>query len=155
MITDLSPITEQDKKEICYWRYEGVYSVYNLPSYAELKDSHVAFMHPEKEKNYYVFRKHDKLIGYVNILEKPTGIFIGIGIAPNLCGQGYGRQILSEAVTISKELYPQKVPYLEVRSWNNRAIQCYKSAGFQIDGQPYFIKTRTGTAEFYRMVYVL
>ena len=55
MITDLSPITEQDKKEICYWRYEGVYSVYNLPSYAELKGSHVAFMHPEKEKNIMFF----------------------------------------------------------------------------------------------------
>jgi len=36
---------------------------------------------------------------------------------------------------ISKKLYPDKPLYLEVRTWNIRAVKCYQKAGFRIDGQ--------------------
>ena len=44
----LEPITCQDKLEICSWKYEGVYSVYNLPPYQELAKRQMAFAHPKK-----------------------------------------------------------------------------------------------------------
>ena len=79
---ELIPITELDKQEICGWHYQGLYQIYNLPSYAEMKVSSMGFASPEKEKNFYVWRENGHLIGYVNLLEKPDGIFIGIGIQP-------------------------------------------------------------------------
>ena len=50
---ELIPITELDKQEICGWHYQGLYQIYNLPSYAEMKVSSMGFASPEKEKNFY------------------------------------------------------------------------------------------------------
>lgn len=33
-----SYLAEDDKKEICSWKYEGDYEIYNLPSYEEMKN---------------------------------------------------------------------------------------------------------------------
>ena len=55
------------------------------------------------------------------------------------------------AAEISKKRYPNKPLYLEVRTWNTRAIKCYEKAGFQIDGEPYALTTGIGTGMFYRM----
>jgi len=49
---ELIPITELDKQEICGWHYQGLYQIYNLPSYAEMKVSSMGFASPEKEKNF-------------------------------------------------------------------------------------------------------
>ena len=32
------PLTEADKREICDWKYEGEYELYNLPSYEEMRE---------------------------------------------------------------------------------------------------------------------
>lgn len=150
---ELIPITEPDKQEICGWHYQGLYQIYNLPSYAEMKVSSMGFASPEKEKNFYIWRENGHLIGYVNLLEKPDGIFIGIGIQPTLCGQHYGRRLLTEAVRLAQELYPGKTLYLEVRTWNQRAVRCYEHVGFVLDGAPYTQTTGVGTDKFYRMVF--
>ena len=57
-----------------------------------------------------------------------------------------------EAYKISKKLYPGKPLYLEVRTWNKRAVKCYQSAGYTTDGEPYELTTSIGRGEFYRMV---
>ena len=121
-------LTEDDKQQICAWKYTGEY------------------------KNYFAFLDEDVLVGFVNILEKDTEVFIGIGVDPVLCGKHYGRRMLEEAYHISKRLYLEKPLYLEVRSWNMRAIMCYKNAGFHIDGEQYELTTGIGTGTFFRMV---
>lgn len=145
-------LTEDDKKQICSWRYEGEYEIYNLPSYEEVKARQNGFMNPKNEKNYYAFFDENVLAGFVNISEMEAEVFIGIGVAPPLCGKHYGRMILDEAYRISKQLYPKKPLYLEVRTWNKRAVNCYKSAGFYIDGEPFERTTEIGTGTFFRMV---
>lgn len=52
----------------------------------------------------------------------------------------------------SKKLYPNKPLYLEVRTWNTRAVKYYEKAGFRIDGQAYELTTGIGTGTFYRMI---
>ena len=64
------PLTDEDKKEICQWKYEDEYSIYNLPSYEYLKGSKSGFMNPDKENNYHVFKNGDDIIGYINLSEK-------------------------------------------------------------------------------------
>ena len=53
---------------------------------------------------------------------------------------------------ISKKLYPSKPLYLEVRTWNMRAVNCYKKAGFEIVGESFTMETLMGTGTFYRMI---
>lgn len=66
---------------------------------------------------------NDAFVGYTNIREKEKGVFIGIGVKPDMCGKGYGKLILKEVYIISKELYPNKPLYLEVRAWNDHKNQ--------------------------------
>lgn len=145
-------LTEEDKRQICSWNYEGIYALYNLPSYEVMKEKQQGFLNPKRAKNYLAFLDAEVLVGFVNILEEEAEVFIGIGVNPALCGQHYGRRILEEAYNLSKRLYPEKPLYLEVRSWNQRAISCYQHAGFHIDGEPYEMTTSIGPGTFYRMV---
>ena len=70
----------------------------------------------------------------------------------NLCNKHYGQRMLLITYEISKKLYPDKPLYLEVRTWNIRAVKCYQKAGFRIDGQAYELTTGIGTGTFYRMI---
>ena len=145
-------LTEEDKKQICQWKYEGEYEVYNFPSYEEMSERGMGFMNPDKEKNFLGFFERDRLVGFLNVLEEEKEVFIGIGVEPSLCGKHYGRRMLEAAYIISKQRDSRKPLYLEVRTWNARAIKCYQNAGFSIDGEPYEITTPMGKGMFYRMI---
>lgn len=145
-------LPEEAKREICAWRYGGAYAIYDLPDYEEIKARQTGFMDPKREKNYFGFWHENALVGYVNLQEEEQGISIGIGVKPELCGKHYGRRILLTACALCQKRYPDKPVYLEVRTWNERAIQCYEKAGFQIAGQAYELTTGIGTGTFYRMI---
>lgn len=144
-------LCEQDKKEICSWKYDEEYKIYNLPSYEEMKEKALGFTNPKREKNYRGFYDSKELVGFTNILEEEHEVFIGIGVNPKLCNRGYGQLILIESYKLSKQLYPNKPLYLEVRTWNKRAINCYKKAGFKIDGDSFEMNTGIGSGTFYKM----
>lgn len=146
-------MTEAEKKMVCSWKYPDEYAIYNLPSYEEMKAQKLGFMNPDSEKNYYSFYDKNIYVGFVNILEEAEEVFIGIGTNPACCDKGYGQQMLQTAYEISKESYPAKPLYLEVREWNKRAIRCYEKAGFEIDGAPYQLETDIGLGTFYRMMH--
>lgn len=145
-------MTDDDKRLICNWKYEGDYAIYNYPSYEEMKRNREGFMAPGTEHNWITFLDGDERVGFVNILEEATEVFIGIGVNPSLCGRHYGRRMLETAAQISGKRYPGKPLYLEVRTWNKRAVNCYQSAGFHIEGNPYELITGIGKGVFFRMV---
>lgn len=144
-------ITDSEKKIICGWNYPEDFAVYNLHPYEQMKQEKKGFFDPEREKNYYTFYEEKTLIGYTNITEGEHGICIGIGIEPELCGMRYGQKILNLVSSIVLQNYPQKSEYLEVRTWNRRAIRCYLRAGFQIEGPAFEKQTPDGSDFFYRM----
>lgn len=149
---DIRYLSEQEKMEICSWKYDKEYEIYNLPSYEEMKEKGLGFMNPKSEKHYRGYIDDEVLVGFTNILEEEHEVFIGIGVNPKLCNKGYGQLILNESYKLSKQLYPNKPLYLEVRTWNKRAINCYKKAGFKIVGDPFEMKTGIGLGTFYRMI---
>lgn len=117
-----------------------------------MKEKGFAFGNPERDKNFYSFVENGRLIGFVNILEEEKEVFIGIGVDPNCCGHGYGQKILELAAEISRKNTPGKPLYLEVRTWNRRAVCCYEKAGFKIDGDEIRQETSIGEGRFYRMI---
>ena len=146
-------MTEQEKELASSWQYEGEYAIYNEPSYQEQKEKGIGFGNPARDKNFYAYCDGQELVGFTNILEEQQAVFIGSGVRPDLCGQGYGQQMMKLAQTISQTLYPGKPLYLEVRSWNRRAIRCYEKAGFVAEGEPFIQRTPIGEGEFIRMVW--
>lgn len=129
------PITQEEKQEICTWRYPGEYSIYNQPPYQEMVRRGYGYCNPQREGNFFSFREDGRLVGFVNLLEEQERVFVGIGVAPQLCGRGYGRAILALAGELSRRRSPGKPLYLEVRSWNRRAISCYRRAGFSPEAE--------------------
>lgn len=63
-------LTEDAKREICAWKYDGGYAIYNLPSYAQMQAQQTGFMSEKATHNYYGFWDEDELVGFVNILEE-------------------------------------------------------------------------------------
>lgn len=145
-------LTPEDKAELCAWHYEGEYAAYDFPPIEEILEKQMYFMNPSQEKNYLGWVVDDVLIGFTNLLEEDAGVFVGIGVNPAYTGQGWGKRILCAAYQLSKARCPGKPLYLEVRTWNKRAVRCYEGAGFAIDGEPYEMTTGMGPGIFYRMV---
>jgi len=146
------PLTEADKRAICAWDYPGEYALYNLPSYEEMQEKQRGFCHPQRAANYHGFSEGETLVGYIHLREEEKEVFVGVGVHPALCGKGYGQQLLAQTRPLAQTLYPGKPLYLQVRTWNARAIRCYERAGFRIDGDAFEQVTGSGKGTFYRMI---
>lgn len=142
--------TEEEKILIMEWKYEGEYSVYNAEPNEEQKKKGFGFANPQN--HFYSFYDEKKLIGFINLYEEETEVFFGIGVKPEECGKGYGSQMTETACKISRRLFPGKPLYLEVRTWNQRAVRCYEKAGFHIVGEPIRQTTSAGEGVFYHMI---
>ena len=144
-------MTEEEKYGICQWKCSGEYAIYDGMPYEEQKKRGFGFANPQNRL--YAFHDGTKLVGFINLFEEEKEVFFGIGVSPEECGRGYGQQMTQKACEISQRLFPGKPMYLEVRTWNTRAVKCYEKAGFCIQGEPIRQATPIGEGVFYHMVY--
>lgn len=146
-------LSEEHAKEISNWRYTGEYLIYNLPSWDIMVREKYSLTDTVKRERYIGYTNENaELVGFVNLLDEGDKVVFGIGINPNYCGKGIGKIITNKALIESQKRFTNKPVVLEVRTWNERAINCYKSQGFNI------IKTKQqqtyiGFDEFYIMRY--
>ena len=149
MLTFHNVLTEEEKAQICQWQYHGEYAIYNVKP-----NGKTGIYNPENQTNYYAFYDDDVFVGYINLIERNNKFSIGIAVKPQLCGNGYGTQMLKICCEIACSINPVKPLGLQVRSWNRRAIHCYEKTGFVISGDEYELTTPSGKGMFYRMVKV-
>lgn len=119
-------------KQISLWNYEGEYEIYNLPSYEEMKEKKYGIVNPERANDYICYLHENKeAVAYASMKKmEDKRIFFGIGLKPDNCGKGMGIYFLKDSLDDIKSKYPESIIYLEVRSWNKRAINSYKKIGF-------------------------
>lgn len=141
--------TEEEKRILCTWTYEGEYAIYNALLYDVQRAEQRGFANPKN--NYYSFYDGERLIGYINLVEEAAEVLFGVAVHPRYCSRGYGQAICKAACALSQELYPDKPVALEVRTWNTRAIRCYERAGFRIIGEPVVKTAPGGEGAFFRM----
>lgn len=146
-------MTEKEKYDICNWKYEDEYSIYNLMHYDLMKKNNLFLADiNNKSRLLYSFYDNKNLVGFINLKDTETGIFLGIGVNPLYCNKGYGKEIINISSVIAKEKFNKNNLYLEIRTWNKRAICCYKKSGFEIIGTAFMQKTNIGYGEFFRMI---
>ena len=124
---------EKYARQIVDWNYEEKYSEYNLPSYEECKEKNYGITRKDKKDNYIVYILDDIVLFYLTI--KPISdnkVYIGVGLKPEYCGKGFGKYFLEDSIKEIKTRYPKSVLFLEVRSWNKRAIKSYERLGFKV-----------------------
>lgn len=125
----IQPMTEKHAEDICQWRYDGIYAVYNLT-----EDS----FHELLNGDYYSCMKGHFLIGFfcfgrsaqIPTAEKDVykypALDIGLGLRPELCGKGLGKEFLGAGIQFSRA----QILRLSVASFNKRAVNLYRSLGF-------------------------
>lgn len=149
---ELKILSEEDARQICTWKYDNEYSIYNLSDWEIVKKNVWDLAIKEKrEKEYISVIFDNELIAYGRISEKEDIALIGIGIKPELCGKGHGKNIMELLVQESEKRYIKHTIALEVRSFNKRALSCYKKVGIKVKDR-YIKKTSNGKEdEFYYM----
>ena len=148
----LEILTEAQARQICFWKYEGIYSIYNFPDWDTLNKQRWGITIEEKRKNEFtaVIDESNNLCGYIKFVENKDFVLVGLGLKPSLCGQGLGNIIMELLKNECKKRYGNKRIALEVRSFNKRAIKCYERAGFKIT-DVYQKDTLIGSDEFIKM----
>lgn len=86
-------MTAEAAKQICSWRYEPPYDVYDYLTYETALNEQAAITKTENAHNYLCFWNDVTLVAYTSIILKDDRVYIGVGIAPQFCGKGFGKYI--------------------------------------------------------------
>lgn len=149
----LESLTENYAKQICNWKYDNEYSIYNFPEWDIIVKQNWAIAIEIKRQSQFlaVINELGDLCGYIRFIDNNECVLIGLGLKPFLCGQGLGDSIMALLKNECKRRYDNKKIVLEVRSFNQRAIRCYEKAGFKIT-DTYSKDTLIGADEFIKMI---
>lgn len=132
-IFSVEELTEKKAKEICTWRYEGEYAVYNFPKWEECVRLGFDIADQEKrKKEYFAVDKEGEFFGFFRVTKKEDFIELGVGIKPELCGNHNGYNMMHLVVAKARQMYLESPIQLIVRSFNKRAIKCYENVGFRV-----------------------
>jgi len=152
----IAPLTQKLADELCNWRYASPYDVYNWPSFAEMKKNGFEFGDPVLRDEQYaaVLSQDGSMIGFAQFFPLSGGsvIRLGLGIRPDLCGQGLGPHFVRLLIEEALRRSPGCEVDLEVLTWNTRAVRTYEKAGFRIE-DTYMRPTASGPLECHCMVY--
>lgn len=149
----LMPLNEDYAKEICGWKYDGEYAIYNFSDWSVVvKNGWDLAIKDIRESEFVAILLDNQLIAYGRLIRDENKAFIGIGLKPSMCGRGLGKDVMRLLIRECNNRFPGCLVSLEVRSFNKRAIRCYESIGFKIKDK-YIKKTFTGEDEFYYMEY--
>lgn len=151
---EIDKLTETQAKQICCWKYEGIYSIYNYPSWdTVVKQKWGISINAKREREFAsVVDNFKNLCGYIRFIEDEDHITIGLGLKPDLCGRGLGDKFMKLIISKSRQKFGEKKIILEVREFNKRAINCYKRVGFKIVDS-YTKNTLIGKDNFIKMEY--
>ena len=123
------------------WRYEGEYAFYNArePFRAEHPDQ------PVGEDAFVCLDPAGGVLGHVSYGpdgQIPTvegygypedALDVGLGLRPDLCGRGLGAEFTARCLRFGRERYGADKFRLSVAAFNERAIGCYRKAGFSVE----------------------
>lgn len=123
------PMTAADAEAVAGWRYPGVYKFYNMDEdpadLAELLD-------PVNWASLYrAVVSGGELVGFFSFAASEGVVELGLGLRPDLTGQGLGGSFLEAGLEYARGAYGATRFRLAVATFNERAIRLYEKAGFR------------------------
>jgi ribosomal-protein-alanine N-acetyltransferase len=150
----IGPLQPEHASEICGWTYAAPYDLYNWPTWEAMQKDGIEFGDPVLRDAQYaaVLGENRQLIGFAQFFPLAGVTRLGLGLRPDLCGQGLGVQLACLVAMEARRRSPDNEIDLEVLTWNKRAIRAYEKAGFRIT-DTYARRTPSGYADFFCMVH--
>jgi ribosomal-protein-alanine N-acetyltransferase len=147
----LRAMNQQDANAIATWHYEPPYDFYDFAQdpedLAELLDS----ANWGTTLRYAVTDEHDTLVGFFSFTPQEDALEIGLGLRPDLTGQGSGTAFLEAGLAYAREHLQAGAFSLRVATFNQRAIKTYERTGF-VAQKTYMQKTNGSEFEFLQML---
>jgi ribosomal-protein-alanine N-acetyltransferase len=136
-------------RAIAGWRYAGEYAFYDL---VNDPDDLAEFLAPENWGGMYhaALDEGGELVGFLQAKGEGNTVEIGLGLRPDLTGQGLGRAFVLACLDFARERFHPERFRLAVAAFNRRAISVYGRAGFRATGE-YRHRTNGGEHRFVRM----
>jgi len=145
------PMNAEHAKACDGWRYSPPYDFYDLRSDEGDRD---AFMNPDSwgTELFAVLDDGGELSGYFVFKDKGEGLYIGLGMRPDLTGRGLGSDFVEAGISFGARRLKMFAPdvVLEVAEFNTRAIKLYGELGFAATKR-FRQKTNDGEFLFIRM----
>lgn len=134
----ITPLSPSEAEAIVAWQYPPPYDLYNVP-FDEQAETIAYFLNPENRC--FAIREADgTFLGYGSLGEDaqvPGGDYtlnaldLGIGIRPDLTGQGQGKGFLATLVAFAQAQVPAPVQLrVTVAGFNERAQRLVRGGGF-------------------------
>lgn len=130
----LIPLQEEHARLLCEWRYKPPYNIYNWRPWEWMLSRQEEFADTVIREEQYcaVVDEEEALCGFAQLFPIVGVTRIGLGMRPDLCGQGRGVAFITAIVEEARLRKPGNEIDLEVLAWNERAIRVYERAGFHV-----------------------
>lgn len=129
------PLRWRDAVTIARWHYDGSYAFYDM-SLAVLLGV-VAVQWVLRSLGLITFcavyadrDEREQLVGVFSFLRHSNALEIGLGLQPDLTGQGIGLTFVQAGLDYARVYFAPKRFQLVVAAFNTRAITVYERAGF-------------------------
>ena len=133
------PLDEISAETILHWKYEPPYDIYNLSS-PEPEDKLRYLLNPQNAF-YGIYGQRDHLEAFCSF--GPDGqvtgadystpaLDIGLGVRPDLTGQGHGSEYVNAAINFAYSTYTPQHLRVTIAAFNGRALRVWERAGFQV-----------------------
>ena len=142
-------MSDEEAARISGWHYEPPYDFYDATSD---QDDLRELLDPKRRKDAYfsVFDEDGVLVGFFQFERAAKTVDVGLGMRPDLTGQGLGLEYLLAGLEFARERYSPDRFTLSVAMFNERAIVVYERAGFR-RGNEYMHNTNGGEYLFLSM----
>jgi ribosomal-protein-alanine N-acetyltransferase len=118
----ITAMSEESHVAMRSWRYPPPYYFYDGDVDSPLN--------PER---YFAALDGDgELVGFYYFEEKRPDLDFGLGLRPDLVGQGLGLEFFRAGLAFAHERYEPRRVYLHVAEFNERARRVYERAGFEV-----------------------
>ena len=123
-------MSDEEAREISRWHYDPPYDFYDSTS--EPDDLEELLDPARREGTYFsAFDTVEALVGFFQFESEGGTIDVGLGLRPDLTGQGLGLEYLLAGLEFARERFSPERFTLSVVTFNERAIRVYERAGFR------------------------
>jgi ribosomal-protein-alanine N-acetyltransferase len=84
------------------------------------------------ERFFAAVDEHGDVVGFYYFEEKPPDLDYGLGLRPDLTGQGRGAEFFLAGLEFAHARYRPRRVFLHVAAFNERARTVYERAGFRV-----------------------
>lgn len=132
------PLTEAEAQAMLHWRYRGEYAIYNMAD--EPTENDVAFLLDRANGYYGINNEHGEFIAFCCFGEDgqvPGGDYtapaldIGLGLRPDLTGQGVGTSLLAAILDFAQEHLAPSDLRATIAAFNLRSQRIFAKHGFR------------------------